>query len=91
MQERLKTIHIRLTQPFQADPPEEKNELGLSKRDIYRTGDVAKLLGISPDAFRWRFRNGWYRSFKIDQDKRGIRLTIDQLREIANMGKNRPR
>ena len=58
------------------------NELGVPVRELYRTGDVCKILKISPDRFRWRLTHGHYDGIEPSRDAKGRLFTLDQIRTM---------
>jgi len=60
-----------------------KNDLGLPVKELYTTSDVCQVLGMHPDTFRYRLRNGWYPEPGRVGDKR--RFTEEQIRDILKI------
>jgi hypothetical protein len=60
------------------------NDLGIPIRDRYRTGDVTKVLRISPDLFRWRLRQGHYKGIEPGRDAKGRLFTLEQIRMMID-------
>jgi len=58
------------------------NDLGIPVREVYRTGDVCKILKISPDLFRWRLTHGHYDGIEVSRDAIGRLFTLDQIRTM---------
>lgn len=61
------------------------NDLGLPVQDRYRTGDVCKILKISPDLFRWRLEHGYYPTIEPGRDAKGRTFTLDQVRAMLDV------
>jgi hypothetical protein len=52
-------------------------------RQLHTTSDVCQVLGMHPDTFRYRLRNGWYPETGRVEDKR--RFTEEQIRDILKI------
>ena len=82
----LNYLKISVNPPYLKPLKTPKNDLGLPKKDYYMTGDVCKVLGVSPDTFRARIYRGFYPDPVRVGEKR--RFTLDQIREIIRITNN---
>jgi hypothetical protein len=82
----MREILITLKKLYRKDPPKKLNKFGIPENTRYRTADICKVLGISPDLFRWRIISGKYPEVK--KDGRGGIFTLD---DIETLVKVRPR
>ena len=80
---------------FKLSRPKKLNQFGITEKKLYRTEDVAKVLGVSTDLVRWRFRTGRYSEVNKDSAGRRIfsirdiqRLAAIPMRRIAPAGSN---
>jgi len=62
------------------------NEFGLLPAEVYRIGDVCRVLRISPDLLRWRLRAGKCPE-SARRDAKGRLFTLDEIRELSGRGK----
>ena len=69
--------------PKQSIPALALNDLGIPVRHRYRTGEVCKVLQISPNLFRWRLTHQKYDGIEPGRDRKGRLFTIGQIRELA--------
>jgi hypothetical protein len=72
-----------ITPPFSKIIQSQKNDLGLPVKELYTTADICQTLGIHPDTFRYRIRNGWY--LETGRIGRKRRFTIEQIMEIQKI------
>ena len=61
---------------------------GLKRKEFYATTEVARVVGISPDLFRWRMRVGHYSSPKW-KNKRERAFTLDEVCTLIAMHQER--
>lgn len=53
-------LTVPIIPPYQKIPEKSRNSIGLQKKSYFTTGDVSKVLKVSPDTIRYRFRKGYY-------------------------------
>jgi len=77
----LSHLYIPVDPPYFKKPKPELSEFGLPVKEYYTTGEVCKILGLKPDAFRARVRSGYYpEPNRIGQLRR---FTLDEIKMIA--------
>ena len=75
-------VEIKLDRPFRRYPPRILNRYGLPTKPYYRTSDVCKVLGISPDVLRYRFMTGKYR--EVERDGWGRIFRLQAIEELCS-------
>ena len=81
-------LRVKVVPPYLRALETPVNDLGLPEKDYYTTADVCKLLGISPDTFRYRMKQGYYPDVERVGGKR--RFNEEEIREIIQRDKTAP-
>jgi hypothetical protein len=77
---------ILISPPYLKAPTQPLNELSLPIRDYYTMKDLSKILGVRPDALRYRFRSGYYPEAKRINGKRSF--SLQNLKAIVALSQN---
>jgi hypothetical protein len=72
---------LELNEPIRPNPL-PVNEFGLRHADFYRSGEVARVLRISPDLLRWRLRARKCPE-SARRDAKGRQFTLDEVRALC--------